>query len=69
LQALSRSGLLERHPHIEPDAGQIGIHGRHCAPSQALRNGDRVELYRALRVDPKDARRERYRGQSGRKPR
>jgi putative ubiquitin-RnfH superfamily antitoxin RatB of RatAB toxin-antitoxin module len=36
-----------------------------------LRNRDRVELYRPLKVDPKEARRQRYRGQgeSGRRKR
>jgi sulfur carrier protein len=28
-----------------------------------LREGDRVEIYRALRVDPKEARRQRFAGQ------
>ena len=43
-----------------------GIWGRAAMPSQVLENGDRVELYRALRVDPKVARRERFKGQGSR---
>jgi uncharacterized protein len=39
----------------------VGIWGRQCAPEVALRDRDRVELYRALAVDPKEARRLRYR--------
>lgn len=60
--ALVASGLLERHGR-DIDAVQCGIWGRRCALDQTLREGDRVELYRALTVDPKEARRLRYNGQ------
>jgi putative ubiquitin-RnfH superfamily antitoxin RatB of RatAB toxin-antitoxin module len=43
-----------------------GVWGRKAAPETVLRDGDRVELYRALRVDPKVARRERFVGQGSR---
>ncbi len=39
----------------------VGRWGRLCGIDQPLRDGDRVELYRPLRVDPKDARRQRQR--------
>lgn len=39
---------------------RIGVWGRRATLDQGLRDGDRVELYRALRVDPKRARRERF---------
>ena len=42
------------------------IHGVRADPTQALRDGDRVELLRPLQVDPKDARRRRA---AGTKPR
>ena len=42
----------------------LGIWGRKADWHMALRDGDRVELYRSLRVDPKVARRERF-GQQG----
>lgn len=38
----------------------LGIWGKVTAPETLLRDGDRVELYRALAVDPKEARRLRY---------
>ena len=38
----------------------VGVWGRVCALDQRLRDGDRVEIYRPLRVDPKEARRRRY---------
>lgn len=41
-------------------SGALGLWGRKTTPEQVLREGDRVELYRPLRVDPKVARRERF---------
>lgn len=37
---------------------QAGVWGRPVARSHTLNDGDRVELYRPLRRDPRDARRE-----------
>lgn len=37
----------------------VGIFGRRAALDAPLADGDRVEIYRALRADPKDARRRR----------
>jgi len=38
----------------------LGVWGRAVAPDAVLRDLDRVELYRPLKVDPKVARRERF---------
>jgi len=40
-------------------AGSVGIHGRKVALDTKLADGDRVEVYRALSADPKEARRRR----------
>jgi sulfur carrier protein len=45
---------------------EIGVWGRRVPLTQVLRDQDRVELARALRVDPKVARRERFRKQGAR---
>jgi putative ubiquitin-RnfH superfamily antitoxin RatB of RatAB toxin-antitoxin module len=37
----------------------VGVYGRRVALDQRLADGDRVEVYRPLRVDPKEARRRR----------
>jgi uncharacterized protein len=52
-----------------PEDLKVGVWGRLCAPSDELRDRDRVELYRALTVDPKEARRKRHRSRrdAGRK--
>jgi uncharacterized protein len=60
--ALAASGLLERYA-LDIGAVQCGVWGRRCTLDQTLREGDRVELYRTLTVDPKEARRLRYKGQ------
>jgi len=39
----------------------LGIFGKRVPPGQALRDGDRVEIYRPLVLDPKEARRRRAR--------
>ena len=49
-----------------PDGGEVGIWGRRAPLTQLLRDDDRVEVARALRVDPKVARRERFRKQGSR---
>jgi putative ubiquitin-RnfH superfamily antitoxin RatB of RatAB toxin-antitoxin module len=59
-----------------PPAGQallqgwsVGVWGRKEAMGHVLRDGDRVELVRPLIVDPKEARRVRYRAQGEKLPR
>ena len=57
--AIRASGVLDRWPETVPAAPDVGIWGRACAMTQRLEDGDRVELYRPLTVDPKEARRVR----------
>lgn len=59
--ALQASGLLARHG-LTLDALAVGVWGRACALDLRLRERDRVEIYRPLQVDPKEARRQRYKG-------
>jgi putative ubiquitin-RnfH superfamily antitoxin RatB of RatAB toxin-antitoxin module len=42
-----------------PWEGPVGIHGAPCARSAVPRDGDRIEIYRPLKADPKESRRER----------
>jgi hypothetical protein len=57
--AVRASGVLDRRPEMAAAAPDVGIWGRACAMTQRLEDGDRVELYRPLTVDPKEARRVR----------
>ncbi len=52
----------DRFVSISPDLS-CGVWNRPVSPSHALADGDRIELYRPLRVDPKVARRERFKKQ------
>ena len=51
---------------INTDGLQCGIWGRLRALDDSLRDGDRIELFRPLQVDPKEARRLRYKKQARR---
>lgn len=51
---------------LEESTCAAGIWGRRAERSQLLQEGDRVELYRPLLVDPKVARRERFARQGAR---
>ena len=57
--ALLASGILERHPEIDLARQKIGIYGKVVAAGALLADGDRVEIYRPLVLDPKEARRRR----------
>jgi len=67
--ALLASGLLQRHGLGAPDALTCGVWARIRPLDHPLREGDRVELYRPLKVDPKEARRQRYRKSGARRGR
>ena len=66
VQALERSGLPVAFPGLDLKSAMTGIWGRKARLEQKLRDGDRVEIYRPLKVDPKVARRERFRRQGAR---
>jgi len=59
--ALRASRLLDGLSTAQADALEAAIWGRAAPLDTLLRDGDRVELTRGLLVDPKEARRQRYR--------
>ena len=58
-QAINASGLLDCFPEIAAGDIKAGIFGNICKLDQHLRQADRVEIYRPLIHDPKEARRQR----------
>lgn len=64
--ALHSSGLLNEYSELAHGPLDVGVWGRSAAPGQLLEDGDRLEIYRPLRVDPKVARRERFQKQGAR---
>ncbi|HSC09210.1 MAG TPA: RnfH family protein [Steroidobacteraceae bacterium] len=59
--ALRASGLLENCSEIDPATATFGVFGRVVPADHPLQDGDRVEIYRPLKVDPRAARRARAR--------
>lgn len=59
-EAIAQSGLVQHFPELNSPTLTTGVWGRKASANHVLRDLDRVEIYRALRVDPKVARRERF---------
>lgn len=59
VQAVERSGLLAEFPEIDLASAPMGIFSKRedNPAARVLQPGDRVELYRPLEMDPKEARR------------
>jgi uncharacterized protein len=57
LNAIERSGILQRVPAIDLTKNKIGVFGKLVAPDYVLHQYDRVEIYRPLIADPKEIRR------------
>lgn len=59
IQAVEQSGILQEMPEVAFDPSRLGIFARRVSAETVLQEGDRVEIYRPLTLDPKDARRRR----------
>jgi putative ubiquitin-RnfH superfamily antitoxin RatB of RatAB toxin-antitoxin module len=57
IQAIEASGLLKIFPELAGNRLDLGVYGRVVQETQVLRPGDRVEIYRRLTADPREARR------------
>ena len=55
--ALRLSSIEERFPDVSFEELQVGIWGKPVERTHPLRAGDRVEVYRSLEMDPREARR------------
>ena len=58
-QALEASGLLAKYPEIDVKKNKFGIYAKLAKADAALRDHDRVEVYRPLIADPKEVRKQR----------
>ena len=59
MQAIEASGLTREVAGLVVDPARLGIFSRKATPDQVVGEGDRVEIYRPLTLDPKEARRRR----------
>ena len=57
--AIRRSSVMERFPEIDLATNKVGVFGKVGRLDQELSPGDRVEIYRPLIADPKEARKQR----------
>lgn len=55
-QAIKLSGVLTQFPEIDLSHAKVGIFSKKASLDTTLRQGDRVEIYRPLQIDPKQAR-------------
>lgn len=60
-EAAERSGIVELFPEIDLESVKMGVFGKLEGKPKVreLKNGERVELYRPLIADPKEARKRR----------
>lgn len=60
-QAVEASGIADVLPAGIVDSARFGVFSRKVTMDHVLRDGDRVEIYRPLLLDPMEARRRRAR--------
>lgn len=58
-EAIRLSGVLDEFPEIDLEQQKVGVFGKAAKLDAVLSDGDRVEIYRPLIADPKEARRKR----------
>lgn len=59
LEAIAISGLRRAFPDMVVDGNALGVFSRKVAPDYVMQPGDRLEIYRPLKADPKEVRRQR----------
>ena len=61
LDAARRSGIVNHFPDIALESAKVGIFGKVVSKpkEQAVREGDRIEIYRPLIADPREVRKRR----------
>jgi putative ubiquitin-RnfH superfamily antitoxin RatB of RatAB toxin-antitoxin module len=59
--AIEGAGILTVFPEIDLEVNPVGIFSKARKLTDGVKEGDRVEIYRQLTIDPKEARRKRVR--------
>lgn len=57
--AIQLSGLLKLYPEINLGSQKVGIFGKIASLDTPVKDGDRVEIYRPITVDPQTVQRRR----------
>jgi putative ubiquitin-RnfH superfamily antitoxin RatB of RatAB toxin-antitoxin module len=63
---IQQSEILKQFPEIDLAVNHVGIFSRLVTLNTVVEEGDRIEIYRPLLIDPKQARRQRARQQTKR---
>jgi uncharacterized protein len=58
-QAIEISGILQQCPEVDLARNKVGIFSKIKDLDSVLSDGDRIEIYRELKIDPMEARRKR----------
>lgn len=61
--AIEASGIAAAVPGLDIVPDRLGVFGKKASMDRPLRDGDRVEIYRPLLIDPKEERRARAKAQ------
>ena len=56
-EGIKQSAIQDEFPDVQMDIENVGIFSRKVSLDHVLREGDRIEIYRPLLVDPKEVRR------------
>ena len=59
IEAVEASAVREMFPELKDATLKLGVFGKVVKPDTSLYPGDRVEIYRPLIADPKEARKKR----------
>ncbi|WP_144393968.1 RnfH family protein [Pleionea sediminis] len=59
MEAIVLSQLLNKYPEIDLNTYKVGIFSKVTTLTAVLREFDRVEIYRPLKIDPKEIRRKK----------
>ena len=58
-QAIEQSGILTKFPEIDLNVNPVGVFGQLRNLTTVLQNGDRIEIYRSLLLNPNQIRQSR----------
>lgn len=63
--AIKASGLLALYTDVSLERNNVGIYGKAVSLDKVLNEGDRIEIYQPLLMDPMEARRLREQQRAG----
>jgi putative ubiquitin-RnfH superfamily antitoxin RatB of RatAB toxin-antitoxin module len=66
--AIHQSGILQKFPEINLDQNKVGVFSKQVSLDTILSPQDRVEIYRPLLIDPKQARKQRAKAAMKKQP-